>query len=98
MVATMRGDGMCGSLMSTGTLAPGGLLWLLPGMLTLVLLTVGAILLAARRQPRPVAPADEPTALAVLKERYARGEIDHAQLTRMLDTLLRNEQRPGPGH
>ena len=27
------------------------------------------------------------------KERYAQGEIDHAELERLLDVLLRNDQR-----
>lgn len=29
------------------------------------------------------------------KERYARGEIDHAELEQLLDALLRNDRRTG---
>lgn len=40
-------------------------------------------------------PAAQPSALEKAKERYARGEIDHAELDRVLDVLLRNDQRAG---
>ena len=40
-------------------------------------------------------PAAQPAALEQAKERYARGEIDHAELERLLDVLLRNDQRAG---
>lgn len=33
--------------------------------------------------------------LVVLRERYARGEIDHAEFERTLDGLLRTERDPG---
>ncbi|HEU4544252.1 MAG TPA: hypothetical protein VFR23_24185 [Jiangellaceae bacterium] len=35
------------------------------------------------------------SALELAKERYARGEIDHAELERLLDVLLRKDQRTG---
>jgi uncharacterized membrane protein len=40
-------------------------------------------------------PAAQPSALEQAKERYARGEIDHAELERLLDVLLGNVQRSG---
>ena len=48
-------------------------------------------------QPRPdlAKPAARPSALEQAKERYARGEIDHAELERLLDVLIRNDQRAG---
>ena len=40
-------------------------------------------------------PAAQLSALEQAKERYARGEIDHAELDRLLDVLLGNVQRSG---
>lgn len=40
-------------------------------------------------------PAAQLSALEQAKERYARGEIDHAELERLLDVLLGNVQRSG---
>jgi uncharacterized membrane protein len=42
-------------------------------------------------------PAAQPSALEQAKERYAVGEIDHAELERLLDVLIGNEQRTGGG-
>ena len=48
-------------------------------------------------QPRPSVeqPAAQLSALEQAKERYARGEIDHAELEQLLDVLIGNVQRSG---
>jgi hypothetical protein len=45
-----------------------------------------------RREPRTTPAREDP--VVTLRERYARGEIDEAELDRRLDGLLRTE----PGH
>lgn len=88
---------MCGSMMSADPVAMSGLAWLLPGLFTMLALTLGAVLIATKMGRRRVVPAGEPVALARVKERYARGEIDHAELDRMLGVLLRSEHRTTRG-
>jgi Tfp pilus assembly protein PilN len=50
---------------------------------------------ALQLRPMVEQPAAQPSALEQAKERYARGEIDHAELERLLDVLLGNVQRSG---
>ncbi|HEX6327620.1 MAG TPA: SHOCT domain-containing protein [Jiangellaceae bacterium] len=52
---------------------------------------------APQLRPEVEQPAAGPSALEQAKERYARGEIDHAELDRLLDVLLGNDQRSGRG-
>jgi uncharacterized membrane protein len=84
---------MCGAMM--GSMGMSGGAWLLPMVLTLTVLAgaIAAVVAVAssRRSPAPAVASDEPAALAVAKERYARGEIDHQELDRILDRLLRAE-------
>jgi hypothetical protein len=44
---------------------------------------------AAERDAGQLSPLEQ------AKERYARGEIDHAELERLLDILIRNGHRTG---
>lgn len=49
------------------------------------------------RNSRPAARADSgEDPLIIVRERYARGEIGHAELIRVLDQLLRTRQDPIP--
>jgi Tfp pilus assembly protein PilN len=50
---------------------------------------------ALQLRPMVEQPAAQLSALEQAKERYARGEIDHAELERLLDVLLGNVQRSG---
>jgi len=52
---------------------------------------------APQLRPNVEHPAAQPSALEQAKERYAVGEIDHAELERLLDVLIGNEQRSGGG-
>lgn len=76
---------------SSGALA-GGLasVLLLPAGLGIALQTARARSARQRRSPQP--PAEDP-ALTVLKERYARAEIDHDELDRRLHHLLSRSKR-----
>lgn len=70
------------------------LIWGLLGLALLVGLAVGAALLvrgqAHRDQPPEVGGrAEADTALDTVRERYARGDIDEAELDRRLDRLIR---------
>lgn len=89
---------MCDSVMgSMGPMGMSGMEWFMPGMFLAVLLAgmVGVALVLAGTMRRQAVPAvqSEPATIAAAKERYARGEIDHAELDRILDTLLRTEGR-----
>lgn len=93
---------MCGPMMGSAGMSGGA--WSLPWLSMVVLLvaatTAVVILLAWLMLRRPtLAPAGpgESRALAVAKERYARGEIDETELERILDTVLRTEGRADPG-
>ena len=46
-------------------------------------------------RPGVETPAGQPSALEQAKERFARGEIDHAELDRLLDDLIKNDYRAG---
>jgi uncharacterized membrane protein len=48
---------------------------------------------ALQAQPEVGEDAGRPLALEQAKERYARGEIDHAELERLLDVHFRADQR-----
>ncbi|MQA03870.1 MAG: SHOCT domain-containing protein [Streptosporangiales bacterium] len=76
--------------------------WILPAAVMLILLVgaggLAAVVLATmRRLATPAVAPSASGALAIARERYARGEIDHAELDRILDTLLRTEGRVDPG-
>ena len=60
--------------------------------------TLGRSSDAAQQGRRLEAPRDERDPIEIVRERYARGEIDHDELERYLDNLVVDE-RPGcPGH
>ena len=50
---------------------------------------------AIGRTPGVETAAGQLSALEQAKERFARGEIDHAELDRLLDVLLRDDHRAG---
>lgn len=83
---------MCGSMM--GAAGMSGPMMVLPWLLFVTLFAVMALavgVVAAKLLWRPAATSaasGESRALAEARERYARGEIDHAEFTQILDTLL----------
>ncbi|MQA05938.1 MAG: SHOCT domain-containing protein [Streptosporangiales bacterium] len=84
-----------------GSAGMSGGMWLIPSlsMIALIVAAAATVVLATTllRRPAPSpAGSAEARALAVAKERYARGEIDHAELDRILDTLLHKESRTDP--
>jgi uncharacterized membrane protein len=70
------------------------------GALTLAVLTgalLAAVAIAVRSAVRrPAARLVPTTPLEIVKERYARGYIDHAQLDRELDRVLRRHDPGSP--
>lgn len=74
-------------------MTPGsGALWLpVIVVLFLVLLVAGGVAAAvlAGRSRRPAQLPPPPDPVETLKQRYAAGEIDHDELDRRLDLLLR---------
>ncbi len=74
---------------SSGALAGGlaSVLLLLPAAGVGIALQTARAKSARQRRLPPPQPAED-LALAVLKERYARGEIDHDELDRRLHHLL----------
>jgi putative membrane protein len=66
----------------------GGLLMLLfwGGIITLAFVAVRAVLNSGNK-PDSKSGMDSPHALGILKERYARGEIDREEFQRMKDDL-----------
>ncbi|MDA8183223.1 MAG: hypothetical protein M0005_11600 [Actinomycetota bacterium] len=50
------------------------------------------------RLEAPSAPRDERDPIEIVRERYARGEIDHDELERYLDNLVVDERPGRPGH
>lgn len=86
-------DGMMGASM---------LVWVVVAVVGLAMTAVGAAWLVRASVNRPArspevvehSVADRSSALELAKERYVQGEIDHAELERILDGLLRAEQRP----
>lgn len=71
----------CGDHMGRGM---GGM-WIF--LLLVLIVVVGAVWMGSRRRGGPPGPAGEDRAEAVLRERYARGEIDEPTYRRMLDDL-----------
>ncbi len=76
-----------------------GIAWMLVGVVLFVVLAAGAaaaIVLATQRHVLPPGSKDRheaaggDAAMDALRERYARGEIDEAELDRRLGGLLRN--------
>lgn len=68
----------------------GGTGWLGPAVGVGIVLIAGIVLLAialARRGAKPAAP--DPTAVRVLEERFARGEIDTEEFEHRRDILRR---------
>ena len=49
------------------------------------------------RLEAPSAPRDERDPIEIVRERYARGEIDHDELERYLDNLVVDERPGRPG-
>lgn len=63
-----------------------GWVWMLLGLVGIIALIAGLLHLTPRKpKPTEVIPPDK--AIAILKERYARGEITHEDYTKMSDTL-----------
>ena len=60
--------------------------------------TLGRSSDAANQGARLEAPRDQRDPLEIVRERYARGEIDHDELERYLDNLVVDERRGRPGH
>ena len=60
--------------------------------------TLGRSSDAAQQVRRLEAPRDERDPLEIVRERYARGEIDHDELERYLDNLVVDERPGRPGH
>lgn len=99
---------MCGAMMDG--MMDGMPMWgpgwmMVAGLLSAVVLlgaAAAAALVVASVVRRPALPsgsasrAGDSNAVLVAKDRYARGEIDDAELERVLDTLLRGEE-PGRG-
>ena len=84
--------------------AMGGVMGVM--MLFLMLIAAGVLIAGALGGRRVIAglrnraselPAPQPSALEQAKERYAVGEIDHAELERLLDVLIANDQHSGGG-
>lgn len=88
---------MCGFGGMYGT----GLMSGLAGAAVFIVIIAGVWLLArspGRRTTHPAPPYPGNPAVAALelvKDRYARGDIDHAQLDRELDRLLRGRASGG---
>lgn len=98
----MAGEGGCGSMM--GPMGMPGVWWWMPGlMIVFLVVVVAATFGVARYVRRPISGAatalgsGESAALALAKERYARGELDDAEFERLLDHLLRADARAGRG-
>ena len=60
--------------------------------------TLGRSSDAANHGARREAPRDERDPIEIVRERYARGEIDHDELERYLDNLVVDERPGRPGH
>ena len=60
--------------------------------------TLGRSSDAAQQVRRLEAPRDERDPLEIVRERYARGEIDHDELARYLDNLVVDERPSRSGH
>ncbi len=60
--------------------------------------TLGRSSDAASQGARLEAPRDERDPIEIVRERYARGEIDHDELERYLDNLVVDERPGRPGH
>ena len=78
----------------------GGMLWMgLGGLFWLILLGLAIWLLvrwitrqqSAGRPLPPAPPANPPSAMEILRQRYARGEIDEATFARMRANLEETE-------
>ena len=52
---------------------------------------------AAHQGARLEAPGDDRDPIEIVRERYARGEIDHDELARYLDNLVVDERPGRPG-
>jgi uncharacterized membrane protein len=63
------------------------LLWALIATAALTMAVVGGAWVVREQDAEP------PSALERAQERYVRGEIDHAELERLLDNVLRADQR-----
>jgi uncharacterized membrane protein len=84
---------MCGAMMAGfGGQSGYGIALLIGTAAALLLAVVVAGMLLAARRPHPAPrPAIEHPAIAVLKERLARGEIDPEEFERRLFTLLMHD-------
>lgn len=104
---------MMGSMMGSGSSWVPVLVTMiaLVAVLAVVALVVAGITRSAGRagggsgkpgRPAPATadrqPAEPEDRLAVLRERYARGEISHADFLHDLDAVLRAEQEPVTAH
>lgn len=86
----MMGSGMMGSGMMSGNMMGGmmaGMMWpaLLGGLLIAVLIAAGIVLLV--RAARRPAPGARTAPLEILRERFARGEIDIEQYQQRASVL-----------
>ncbi len=75
----------------TGRIFPGGIFsTLICGLIILLLVLFAMKLYGSLRSGRPGQDRDRYDSLAILKTRYARGEINNEEFTRMKNILLKS--------
>ena len=87
MMGGMMGSGMMGNMMGGGMM--GGMMWpMMLGMLLFWTLVIAGIVLLVRLVWSRAGGGNR-GALAILQERFARGEIDHAEYQERRGVLQR---------
>lgn len=84
--------GVGGAGLNGGLFGPSGLVSLLWVLALLSVIGIGAYLIVNRTHPRDT---EADSALATLRDRYARGEIDTEEYNRRLAFLSETSQYPG---